>query len=193
MKILMLNASPRREGNVGRMLEAVRHEAEACGVVVEVLRVQELSVHPCLGCMKCRSTLRCVLPEDDAQRVLRLLQGCDGVVIGAPCYWGNMPGTLKLLLDRLVYGLMGESRRGVPVGLHRGKRAALLVTGTTPWPFNIWFRQTRGTVRALREVLRWSGFRIVRTLERGGTKHHPQLTSRDLSRCKALARALVRP
>ena len=74
MKILMLNASPRREGNVGRMLEAVRHEAEACGAVVEVLRVQELIVHPCLGCMKCRSMLRCVLPEDDAQRVLRLLQ-----------------------------------------------------------------------------------------------------------------------
>ena len=42
MKILMLNASPRREGNVGPdAVRPVRHEAEACGAVVEVLRVQD--------------------------------------------------------------------------------------------------------------------------------------------------------
>ena len=139
--------------------------------------------------------LRCVLPEDDAQRVLRLLQECDGVVIGCPLFTGgNMPGTLKLLLDRLVYGLMGESRRGVPVGFAPGQACSLVGDRHYALALQHLVPSDRAaTVRALREVLRWSGFRIVRTLERGGTKHHPQLTSRDLSRCKALARALVRP
>ena len=107
--------------------------------------------------MKCRSSRQCVLPADDAQRVLSLVAESDVLIVGAPCYWGNMPGTLKVLFDRMVYGLMGESTRGLPRPLHKGKRAILLTTCTTPWPFNVWFRQSRGTVRALHEILKWSG------------------------------------
>ena len=98
-----------------------------------------------------------------------------------------MPGTLKVLFDRMVYGLMRESTRGLPRPLHKGKRAILLTTCTTPWPFNVWFRQSRGTVRALREILKWSGFKIVRSVERGGTKTRP-LTERDLERCRRAVR-----
>ena len=111
------------------------------------------------------------------------------LLIGSPCYWGNMPGTLKVLFDRMVYGLMGESPRGMPRPLHKGKRAILITACTTPWPFNVWFRQSRGTVRALREILRWSGFRVVKSIERGGTKTRP-LTERDLEKCRRAVRKL---
>ena len=107
----------------------------------------------------------------------------DALVIGAPCYWGNMPGTLKVLFDRMVYGLMGESPRGVPLPLHKGKRAIIVSTSTTPWPFNIWFRQTRGTVRALREILKWSGFHVMAAIERGDTRQRP-VNEKDLTRCR---------
>ena len=121
--------------------------------------------------------------------MLSLIGAADVLVVGSPCYWGNMPGTLKVLFDRIVYGLMGESPHGMPLPLHKGKRAILVTACTTPWPFNIWFRQSRGTVRALREILKWSGFRIVRSIERGGTKTHP-LTERDLERCRRAVRRL---
>lgn len=187
MKILILNASPRPEGNIARMLGAMREEAVRGGAEVCYEVVSRLHVRPCTGCMKCRSSRQCVLPADDAQRVLSLVAESDVLIVGAPCYWGNMPGTLKVLFDRMVYGLMGESTRGLPRPLHKGKRAILLTTCTTPWPFNVWFRQSRGTVRALREILKWSGFKIVRSVERGGTKTRP-LTERDLERCRRAVR-----
>lgn len=189
MKILLLNASPRREGTIGRMLEAMRQEAVDRHFEVWYEGISNLAVHPCTGCMRCRSMGRCVLPPDDAQRVLSLLSQADVLIVGSPCYWGNMPGTLKVLFDRIVYGLMGESRRGFPQPLHKGKRAILVTSCTTPWPFNVWFHQSRGTVRALREILKWSGFKIVSSIERGGTKVHP-LTERDLERCRRAIRKL---
>lgn len=171
------------------MLEAMKQEAEACGHEVWLEWVSNLHVRFCTGCMKCRASGHCILPEDDAQRILSLIREADGLIVGAPCYWGNMPGTLKVLFDRMVYGLMGESPKGMPCPLHKGKRALLVVTCTTPWPFSIWFRQSRGTVRALREILRWSGFRIVKAIERGGTRTHP-LTERDLEKCRKAVRRL---
>ena len=187
MKILILNASPRPDGNIARMLEAMREEAVRGGAEVCHEVVSHLHVHPCTGCMKCRSARQCVLPADDAQRILALLSEADVLIVGSPCYWGNMPGALKVLFDRMVYGLTGESPRGLPRPLHKGKRAVLVTTCSTPWPFNVWFRQSRGTVRALREILKWSGFKIVRSIERGGTKTHP-LTERDLERCRRAVR-----
>ena len=135
MKILILNASPRPEGNIAHMLGAMREEAVRGGAEVCYEVVSRLHVRPCTGCMKCRSSRQCVLPADDAQRVLSLVAESDVLIVGAPCYWGNMPGTLKVLFDRMVYGLMGESTRGLPRPLHKGKRAILLTTCTTPWPF----------------------------------------------------------
>lgn len=189
-RILILNASPRAHGNIASLLEAMAREAAERGATVETVRIADLAVRPCTGCMACRSRQACVLPEDDAQRVLQKITACDVLVIGAPCYWGNMPGTLKVLFDRMVYGLMGESPRGMPRPLHKGKRAVIVSTSTTVWPFNIWFHQTRGTVRALREILKWSGFRIVSAIERGGTRQRP-VGERDLMRCRrAMRRAL---
>ena len=192
MKLLVINASPRRSGCVSSMLGIVKTAAEADGAEVSVIRVADLSVRSCTGCMSCRSKLECVLPEDDAQRVLRLIREADAVVIGTPCYWGNIPGNLKVLFDRMVYGLMGESRRGMPLPLHKGKRAAIIATCSTPWPFNILFRQSRGAVNALREILKWSGFRIVATVEKGGTKASPALTERDRRACTKVTRRLVK-
>ena len=132
------------------MLAAVREEAEERGFDVTCLSVSDLKVAPCTGCMVCRSRLSCVLPKDDAQRVLGLIEACDVLVVGAPCYWGNMPGQLKVLFDRIVYGMMGESASGIPKPLHKGKKAILVAACTTPFPFNILFGQSQGVVRALK-------------------------------------------
>ena len=135
------------------MLGIMRNEAEKNGDKVETVFTNDLDVRPCTGCMACRSKERCVLPEDDSQRVLRLMQAADAIIMGAPCYWGNIPGKMKLLFDRLVYGLMRDTPR-FPEPLMKGKKCILVSTCTTPWPFNIWFAQSRGAIRAMREIAR---------------------------------------
>lgn len=189
MKILIINASPRREGTVWKMLDAVRREAEAQGHDVAWEWTSQWHVHPCTGCMTCRRTGQCTLPPDDAQRVLALIDRADALVVGSPAYWGNLPGPLKTALDRMVYGLMKDGAHGIPRPLHRGKRAIVIAACTTPWPFNVWLGQSRGVVRALRQVLRSGGFKIAAVVERGGTRTRP-LTERDLQRCRRAVRRL---
>ena len=192
MKLLILNASPRRSGNIALMAATLKQEAECLGAEVEEIWVQGLTVRPCMGCMVCRSKHACVLPEDDAQRVLEKIKAADALVVAAPCYWGNIPGTLKLLFDRMVYGLMDENAAGLPLPLHKGKRCVLISTSTTPWPFNILLHQSHGAIRAMKEVCKYSGFKIVATIEKGGTKGQKALPERILRRCRNAAGRLVR-
>ena len=121
MKVLVLNGSPRRNGLVSQMLEHIAGNLpETCDV--ERIFVHDLTVRPCTGCMSCRSKLRCALPEDDAHRVAEAIRTADALVIGSPCYWGNMNGALKVLFDRSVHVMMGETESGMPVALHKGQR-----------------------------------------------------------------------
>ena len=189
MRILIINGSPRTTGNISKMLEQMEQEAENYNIQTTYIRASKLSVRPCIGCM--RTTLQCCFPNDDAQKTLQLIQECDALIIGAPCYWGNMPGELKLLFDRMVYGLMGETPRGMPCPLHKGKKAIIISTCTTPYPFNRWFNQSHGVVRALKEILKYSGFKIVKTIERGGTKRHPALSEKELAQCRRAIRKLL--
>ena len=191
MKILIINSSPRRQGNISKMLDLMKQEAESLEVETNYIRASELKVHPCIGCMECRETLKCCLPEDDAQQVLHFIEEADALIIGAPCYWGNMPGTLKVLFDRMVYGMMGENSMGIPLPLHKGKKAIIVSTSTTPYPFNILYNQTRGVVKALKEILKWSGFKVVKAIERGGTRKHPGLSEKEMIRCKKIVHKLL--
>ena len=189
MKLLIINGSPRKKGLISQMLRIFHEQAIATGVEVTEVYANDLQIKPCMGCMACRSKRHCVLPEDDAQRVLKLIEQADAIVIGAPCYWGNIPGQLKLLFDRIVYGMMRDTPR-FPEPLMKGKRLVCISTSTTPFPFNILMNQSHGAIRALREIGRFSGWKIVDTIERGGTATRPQLSPRDISKCHKAFRKL---
>ena len=189
MHLLIINGSPRKKGLISQMLRIFHEQAINSGIEVIEVYANDLQIKPCMGCMACRSKRHCVLPEDDAQRVLTLIEQADAIVIGAPCYWGNIPGQLKLLFDRIVYGMMRDTPR-FPEPLMKGKRLVCISTSTTPFPFNILMNQSHGAIRALREIGRFSGWKIVDTIERGGTATRPQLSPRDISKCHKAFRKL---
>ncbi|MBR6250059.1 MAG: flavodoxin family protein [Bacteroidales bacterium] len=190
MNILIINGSPRRKGLISQMLDIMRQNAEQHGNNIDTICTNDLSIKPCIGCMVCRTKGSCVLGEDDSQRALAMIQKADAVIIGAPCYWGNVPGQLKLLFDRIVYGLMRDTPR-FPEPLMKGKKCILVSTCTTPWPWSVWFNQSRGVIRALREICRYSGFKIVATIERGGTAMHSELTDKDKQKCVKAVKKLL--
>jgi multimeric flavodoxin WrbA len=196
------------------MLDIMREEATQRGDKVQMVYTNDLSIKPCIGCMACRTKLKaaiereqsqacldyaereqarpevkCSIAEDDSQRVLTMMQEADAIIMGAPCYWGNIPGQMKLLFDRIVYGMMRDTPR-FPEPLMKGKKCILISTCTTPWPWNIWFKQSRGAIRAMREICRYSGFKIVATIERGGTAMHPQLSEKDKQKCHKAIRKI---
>ena len=172
MKILVLNGSPRKNGNVSRLLkkEADKLLNKNPGAEIIWENVYDLNFAFCHGCMACRSKGSCILPEDDAHRIEREIQECRLLIVGTPVYWGNMNGKLKCLFDRLVAVMMGESKLGIPLPLHKGKKAIIVTSCTTPFPFNYICGQSTGAVRAVREVLKSSGFKVIRKINLSNTK-----------------------
>ena len=172
MNILVLNGSPRRNGNVVKTLksetEKIQKKYENCQIIWE--DISDLNFDFCKGCMTCRSKKNCILPADDAHKLAEEIKTCDILLTGTPVYWGNINGQLKALFDRLVYVLMKESKRGIPFPLHKGKKAVIVTSCTTPFPFNYLCRQSTGAVRAVKEILKSSGFKIIKTKNISNTK-----------------------
>ena len=141
--------------------------------------------------MVCRKKETCILPEDDAHIVGRKIQDADALVIGTPTHWGNMCAPLKLLFDRNVPVFMGESPRGIPVPRQKGKRAVVVTACTTPWPFNFILPESRGAIRAVKEVLHYGGYKTVGTVTKPGTKKSKEISSSLKSKAGRLGRKLV--
>ena len=183
MKILILNGSPRRKGTIAALLEHVADGVEN-PVLTEWIDVYDLSMKPCIGCMKCRQTGRCILAEDDAHRVGQKIREADGLIIGTPTYWGNMSAQLKMLFERNVPVFMGESKKGIPTPRQKGKKAVIVTACTTPFPFNFILPQSRGAVRAVKEVLRTGGYRIKGVVVKPGTKKHKGISGSEARKAK---------
>jgi putative NADPH-quinone reductase len=191
MKILILNGSPRKNGTVATLLKAVaepitnKHETEWIDVC-------KLDMKFCTACMACRDKGTCVLPEDDAHRVGKKIQEADTLIIGTPTHWGNMCAPLKLLFDRNVPVFMGESPKGMPEPRQKGKRAVILTACTTPWPFNVILPESRGAIRAVKEVLHYGGYKVVGTITRPGTKRSKEISSSLMEKAGRLGEKLMR-
>jgi NAD(P)H-dependent FMN reductase len=170
MKYIFLNGSPRKSGTVAQLLMAVREEIDVNRHEWEWIDVYDLQMKQCGGCMKCRSTDTCILPEDDGHKVGRKIKNADGVIIGTPTHWGNMSTPLKLLFDRNVPVFIGEKSSGMPVPRQKGKPAVVVTACTTPWPFNFILPESRGAVKAVREVLKYGGYSYLGKIVKPGTK-----------------------
>lgn len=189
MKVLLLNASPKKNGTISRMLESF-----ASGLPVdaesETVFLADHSLRPCVGCMKCRSNLSCAFAGDAADSIGARMQNADVLVIAAPAYWANMPGALKVLFDRNVFRFMGETKSGIPVPLMKGKRGFVLTACSTPFPFNALVGQSSGLVKSIREIFGAGGIRYLGSAACAGTKNRPNPPERILRRARDLASRL---
>ena len=141
--------------------------------------------------MVCRKKETCILPEDDAHLVGKKIQDADVLIIGTPTHWGNMCAPLKLLFDRNVPVFMGESPKGMPQPRQKGKRAVVVTACTTPWPFNFILPESRGAIRAVREVLHYGGYKIVGTIAKPGTKKSKEISEHLMAKAKRLGEKLI--
>ncbi len=190
--ILILNASPRKNGITSTLLKIIAEEARSAGAEVEWVDVNNLSIRPCIGCLKCRPDKKCILPKDDAQRIGELIERCSGLVVGTPTYWGNMTGPLKLLFDRNVpvfeYYVLYSNR--IPKPRHKGKKAAIVTASLSPFPYNLLPWEGRGALRAVKTVLNAAGFDIRKQINVPVTPDPTQIGKRWLAKAKKLGREM---
>lgn len=192
MNVLIIHASPRRKGVTSTLLSEIE-AAISPAYQVQSVRIQDLNIKPCIGCMKCRPDQACILPEDDAHALAEKVRWADFIVIGCPVYWGNMPGTLKLFFDRnvpLFEYAEAKAIRYIPKPRLLGKRAALVVSSVGPYPYNLLRSQSRGTIGALRTVLKAAGVRIDWVLNVSDSYNFEKKKERYLKKARRLAASI---
>lgn len=105
MKILVLNGSPRPNGNTAAMVSAFVTGAVASGHKVSVVNVCQKNIHGCLGCEYChtKGNGSCI-QNDDMQKVYPLLEQAEMIVLASPIYYHGFSGQLQCTLNR-IYAL----------------------------------------------------------------------------------------
>lgn len=102
MKVLMINGSPRENGNTTVALAEMEKVFAKNGIETETVRVGNLTIRGCVSCGYCYKNGKCVV-DDIVNEVAEKFKECDGVVIGSPVYYAAANGTLVSFLDRLFY------------------------------------------------------------------------------------------
>ena len=102
MKVLMINGSPRPQGNTALALEEMRKTFAAEGIEVEILQVGNQAVRGCIACGSCSEKKKCVFDDVVNEAALKLKEA-DGLVVGTPVYYASANATVIAFLDRLFY------------------------------------------------------------------------------------------
>ena len=109
MKVLLINGSPRENGNTFTALSEVAKTLNDEGVDTEIIHIGKKAVQGCIACGMCGRTGRCTFHDDLYFQVMRAVRdGIDGLIIGSPVYYGGPNGSLCALLDRVFYSLGPE-------------------------------------------------------------------------------------
>ena len=110
MKVLLINGSPRENGNTFLALSEVAKTLNEEGVATKIVNIGKKPVPGCIACGMCgRNAGRCTFRDDPYYDVWRAVKdGIDGLVIGSPVYYGGPNGSLCALLDRVFYSLGNE-------------------------------------------------------------------------------------
>ncbi|NLM27541.1 MAG: flavodoxin family protein [Clostridiaceae bacterium] len=105
MKVVAFNGSPRVKGNTYILLNTVLKTLEKEGIETELVHVGKRDIHGCTACQKCRELKngRCVFNDDIVNRSIEKIEHADGVILGAPVYFGDMCSQMKAFIDRVGY------------------------------------------------------------------------------------------
>ncbi|MCR5515777.1 MAG: flavodoxin family protein [Lachnospira sp.] len=106
MKILVLNGSPRLNGNTARMVKTFHQAAEKHGHQVKIFNVCKMNIKGCLACEYChgKGHGKCV-QKDDMQEIYAELNDTEMLILAAPIYYHGISGQLKCVIDRFYSAL----------------------------------------------------------------------------------------
>ncbi len=101
-KILVLNGSPRLNGNTAMLCEEFMKGCREKGHSVSIFNLGQMEIHGCLGCMQGgRDTKSPCVQKDGMEKIYPVYREADIVVLASPMYYWGFSGQLKCTFDRL--------------------------------------------------------------------------------------------
>ena len=196
MKVLLINGSPRKNGNTSLALGEVAKSLEAEGIGTEIFWLGNQPVRGCIACGACRAKQlgKCAFDDDVCNRLVERCAEADAFVIGSPTYFGQPAGALLAVLQRVFFSgsahIVGKPAASVAVCRRGGSTAAFqcmnmpfemlnsLIIGSQYW--NVAFGREPGeaakdsegmqTMRTLGKNMAW----VLKNLHREGAIPRPQ-------------------
>lgn len=102
MKVLILNGSPRANGNTSVAVREMENVFKASGVDVEIIQIGSKNIRGCIACNRCATTGKCAF-DDAVNEIAEKFERADGLVVASPVYYASANATLVACLDRLFY------------------------------------------------------------------------------------------
>ena len=127
LKVLLLNGSPRKDGNIALALGEMEKVFAGLGVEYETIHLGREDIRGCIACESCRRTHRCVV-NDIVNEIAVKFEAADGLVIGSPVYYGSANGTLMSALQRLFYSTHFDKSLKVGASVVSARRSGCTAT-----------------------------------------------------------------
>lgn len=106
-KVIILNASPRKNFNTAKMLKEAQRGAEAAGAQTEYFNLYEYNFKGCMSCFACQrkgSTTEGVCAiRDELKPILEKCLNSDAIIIGTPVYFSYPTGIFRSFVERLMF------------------------------------------------------------------------------------------
>ena len=127
MKVLMLNGSPKANGNTALALKELEKVFAAEGIEVETMQLGNKPIRGCVACGGCYKAGRCVL-DDSLEELAAKFQEADGLVVASPVYYASANATLIAALDRLFYSTRFDKTMKVGASVAVARRGGCSAT-----------------------------------------------------------------
>ena len=127
MKVVIINGSPRSQGNTAIAVNEMVKVFKSENVETEIFQIGNQNIRGCVACNSCISTGRCVF-NDVVNKIAAAFDEADGLVIATPVYYANANATLIACLDRLFYSSHFDKTMKVGASVVCARRGGLSAT-----------------------------------------------------------------
>ena len=127
MKVLIINGSPRVDGNTSIAVNEMVKIFEKEGVEAEVVQIGTKDVRGCIACNSCGEKGKCVF-DDVVNEIAPKFEAADGLVLASPVYYASANATLIACLDRLFYSTHFDKTMKVGASVVVARRGGLSAT-----------------------------------------------------------------
>ena len=127
MKVLIINGSPRIDGNTTTSINELIKVFDKNEIETETIQIGNKNIRGCIACNSCQKNHKCVF-NDSVNEVAKKFENADGLIIASPVYFASANGTLISFLDRLFYSSHFDKTMKVGASIAIGRRGGLSAT-----------------------------------------------------------------
>ena len=123
-RILLVNGSPRSDGNTFCCLKEIEAQLQKHGMESEIIQIGRKPVRMCINCGGCHQNngAGCVFDDDLCAVITEKMRDADALIVGTPVYYGQPNGGILSLMQRLFFSA-GHLVQNKPFDRHQNPLA----------------------------------------------------------------------